>query len=144
MKIFYSVELEGNSFMDDTFCGTYEECIAYLTEHDYKPKDDGYTNRIVKFKLDDDCNDIHIMCEAECDETNLDEREAIEITENWSTDFAENLKELREHFGELTQKKLAELTRIPLRTIEDWSTGKRTPSAYMLELIACKLRYMGY
>lgn len=155
MKVFYSVELEANSFMDDTFCGTYEECIAYLMEHDYKPEDDGYTNRIVKFQLEEEDRsnfDVHVMTETECDEYcdkfgDLDEFEAGEIIEDWSTDFAENLNQLRDRFGgvtPLTQRKLAELTGIPLRTVEDWSTGKRTPPLYMLELIACKLRYMGY
>ena len=50
MRIFYSVELEANMWNDDTFCGTYEECVEYLKEHNYTQAE----ARIVKFEDDGD------------------------------------------------------------------------------------------
>lgn len=136
-KIFYSVELAPN-YEDDTICGTYEECIGYLMTNEYTPKN----ARIVKYRIDRGGKE-QILCECDIDLQEHDDPEVVEIIEDWYTSFAENLKQLRNRMG-ITQKRLSELTNIPLRTIEDWSTGKRTPSPYMIELIACKLRYMGY
>lgn len=34
-KVFYSVELEVNSYMDDIINGTLEECREWCKEHDY-------------------------------------------------------------------------------------------------------------
>lgn len=45
----------------------------------------------------------------------------------------------REHG--LTQKALAERFGIPLRTVEDWSTGKRTPPDYVVRMIQQLLEY---
>ncbi|MBQ8245817.1 MAG: helix-turn-helix domain-containing protein [Lachnospiraceae bacterium] len=39
----------------------------------------------------------------------------------------------REH--NLTQRALAERFGIPLRTVEDWSTGKRKPPSYVVQMI---------
>ena len=39
----------------------------------------------------------------------------------------------REH--ELTQKALAERFGIPLRTVEDWSAGRRKPPEYVVRMI---------
>ena len=39
----------------------------------------------------------------------------------------------------LTQKQMSDLFDIPLRTIENWETGKRTPPAYVEKLIVEKL-----
>ena len=39
----------------------------------------------------------------------------------------------------LTQRQMAELFEIPLRTIENWEGGKSTPPPYVEKLIAEKL-----
>jgi hypothetical protein len=35
MTTTWSVRLEANSFGDDTFNGTYDECLKYCSEYDY-------------------------------------------------------------------------------------------------------------
>ena len=50
-----------------------------------------------------------------------------------------NIKELRTA-AKMTQKAFAEYFGIPKRTIEDWETERRTPTAYVLELIEYKLK----
>lgn len=49
----WSVELEGNSWNDDTFNGTFEECTEYCKEYDYKV--DGEEARIAKILVEDSC-----------------------------------------------------------------------------------------
>lgn len=44
------------------------------------------------------------------------------------------LKEARVEYG-LTQKELSEITEIPLRTIENWESGKRNPSPWVEKLV---------
>lgn len=39
MKIFYSVQIEQNSYEDDLFNGTFEECVEYIEEHEYTVED---------------------------------------------------------------------------------------------------------
>lgn len=39
----------------------------------------------------------------------------------------------------MTQKEFSEYLAIPLRTIENWLTGKRVPPEYLIELIEYKL-----
>lgn len=39
MKIFYSVQIEQNSYEDDLFNGTFEECVEYIAEHEYTVED---------------------------------------------------------------------------------------------------------
>lgn len=39
----------------------------------------------------------------------------------------------------LTQKQMSDLFEIPLRTIENWEAGKRTPPSYVEKLIIEKL-----
>lgn len=48
------------------------------------------------------------------------------------------IKESRKAAG-LTQKQMSEAFDIPLRTIEDWEAGKRTPPSYVEKLIIEKL-----
>lgn len=48
MKIYFSVEIKENDYNDDTFCGTYTECVEYLRDHNYTQEE----ARIAKF-LDD-------------------------------------------------------------------------------------------
>ena len=49
------------------------------------------------------------------------------------------IKELRA-VSKMTQKTFAEYFNIPVRTIQDWEAGRRTPPVYMYELIEYKLR----
>lgn len=135
MKVFYSVELEGANFEDDTFCGTYQECIAYLIQNNYRPGND---TRIVKFEIDKGGAE-QILCAAKCDDIDLSDTEAVEIITDWSVEWSENIKKLRRTYG-LTQRELSEATNIPLRTIENWEAKKSEPAPYMLELVASKLR----
>jgi len=53
---------------------------------------------------------------------------------------AKIIKELREsvHMG---RKEFSEHTGIPVRTLEDWEAGRRTPPAYIPRLIAYQLKY---
>ncbi|MFA7055816.1 MAG: helix-turn-helix domain-containing protein [Acholeplasmataceae bacterium] len=44
------------------------------------------------------------------------------------------IKEARMEYG-LTQKDLSEITDIPLRTIENWESGKRTPSPWVEKMV---------
>lgn len=53
---------------------------------------------------------------------------------------AERIKELREQTG-LTQKAFSEHLGIPLRTIEDWEAGRRTPPDYIPRLIEYQLKF---
>lgn len=48
------------------------------------------------------------------------------------------LKEKRQEYM-ITQKQLSELTDIPLRTIENWESGKRKPSPWVEKLIQAYL-----
>ncbi len=45
-----------------------------------------------------------------------------------------DIKEIRQRSG-LTQKKFAETTGIPQRTIVDWETGRRKPTEYLVKLL---------
>lgn len=44
------------------------------------------------------------------------------------------IKEARIEYG-LTQKEFSEITEIPLRTIENWESGKRTPSPWVEKMV---------
>ncbi len=55
-------------------------------------------------------------------------------------DTAKVIKELRERTG-MTRKDFSEHTGIPVRTLEDWEAGRRTPPEYLPRLIAYQLRY---
>lgn len=45
-----------------------------------------------------------------------------------------SIRELCQQYG-LTQRALAERFGIPLRTVEDWSAGRRKPPAYVVQMI---------
>ena len=49
----WSVELEANSWCDDTFNGTYAKCVEWCKEHSYTI--DGQEARLAKIVLEDDC-----------------------------------------------------------------------------------------
>ena len=50
------------------------------------------------------------------------------------------IKEMRESTG-LSRKEFSEHTGIPVRTLEDWEAGRRTPPEYIPRLIAYQLKY---
>ncbi|MBQ6788298.1 MAG: helix-turn-helix domain-containing protein [Lachnospiraceae bacterium] len=53
---------------------------------------------------------------------------------------AKIIRELRESIG-LTRKEFSEHIGIPVRTLEDWEAGRRTPPEYIPKLIAYQLKY---
>ena len=53
---------------------------------------------------------------------------------------AEIIKDLRQNIG-LSRKEFSEYVGIPLRTLEDWEAGRRTPPEYIPILIAYRLKY---
>ena len=55
-------------------------------------------------------------------------------------DIAKSIKELRESTG-MSRKDFSEHTGNPVRTLEDWETGRRTPPEYIPRLIAYQLKY---
>ena len=55
-------------------------------------------------------------------------------------DTAKMIKELRESTG-MSRKDYSEHTGIPVRTLEDWEAGRRTPPEYIPRLIAYQLKY---
>ena len=57
-----------------------------------------------------------------------------------NVDIAKKIKELRESTG-MNRKKFSEHTLIPVRTIEDWEAGRRTPPEYIPRLIEYQLNY---
>ena len=52
----------------------------------------------------------------------------------------EKIRELRESVGE-NRRQFSDHIGIPIRTIEDWEAGRRTPPAYIPRLIAYQLEY---
>ena len=55
-------------------------------------------------------------------------------------DIAKSIKELRESTG-MSRKDFSEHAGIPVRTLEDWEAGRRTPPEYIPRLIAYQLKY---
>ena len=55
-------------------------------------------------------------------------------------DIAKSIKELRESTG-MSRKDFSEHTGIPVRTLEDWEAGRRTPPEYIPRLITYQLKY---
>lgn len=55
-------------------------------------------------------------------------------------DTQNKIKELRIQTG-LNRKEFSEYIGIPLRTVEDWEAGRRTPPAYIPRLILYQLKY---
>lgn len=49
----WSVELEANAWNDDTFNGTFDECLEYCREHEYTV--DGKEARLAEIEVDE-CN----------------------------------------------------------------------------------------
>lgn len=55
-------------------------------------------------------------------------------------EIAEKIRELRAQTG-MTRKAFAAHVGIPIRTVEDWEAGRRTPPEYIPRLIAFQLKY---
>ena len=55
-------------------------------------------------------------------------------------DTATTIKELRESTG-MSRKEFSEHTGIPVRTLEDWEAGRRTPPEYIPRLLAYQIRF---
>ena len=55
-------------------------------------------------------------------------------------DTAKVIKELRESVN-MNRKEFSEHTGIPVRTLEDWEAGRRTPPEYIPRLLAYQLKY---
>ena len=53
---------------------------------------------------------------------------------------SDEIKQLREKTG-MSKAKFAVHLGIPLRTIEDWEAGRRTPPEYIPRLISYQLKY---
>ena len=53
---------------------------------------------------------------------------------------AQKIKKLREETG-LNRKQFALYYEIPLRTVEDWEAGRRTPPEYVPRLMEYRLKY---
>ena len=53
---------------------------------------------------------------------------------------AKKIRELRDRIG-LTRKEFSEHIGIPVRTLEDWEAGRRTPPEYIPRLISYQLKY---
>lgn len=54
------------------------------------------------------------------------------------------IKEMREQLGNrkpLSKAAFARIYKIPLRTLEDWEAGKRTPPEYVLYLLERAVKY---
>ena len=55
-------------------------------------------------------------------------------------DIALKIKELRESIG-MNRRQFSEHTGIPIRTLEDWEAGRRTPPEYVPRLLVYMLKY---
>ena len=55
-------------------------------------------------------------------------------------EIAKKIRELRESTG-LNRKAFSTHTGIPVRTLEDWEAGRRTPPEYIPRLIEYQLKY---
>lgn len=53
-------------------------------------------------------------------------------------DTAKIIKELREQMG-MNRREFSEYTKIPVRTLEDWEAGRRTPPEYVPRLLTYQL-----
>lgn len=55
-------------------------------------------------------------------------------------DAAKIIKGLREQTG-MNRREFSEYTKIPVRTLEDWEAGKRTPPEYVPRLLNYQVLY---
>ena len=57
-------------------------------------------------------------------------------------DIAKSIRDLRESTG-MSRKEFSEHTGIPVRTLEDWEAGRRTPPEYIPRLLAYQIKFEG-
>lgn len=50
------------------------------------------------------------------------------------------IQQLREQTG-MNRKEFSEYTQIPVRTLEDWEAGRRTPPEYIPRLLAYQVKF---
>ena len=55
-------------------------------------------------------------------------------------DIAKSIRDLRESTG-MSRKEFSEHTGIPVRTLEDWEAGRRTPPEYIPRLLAYQIKF---
>ena len=55
-------------------------------------------------------------------------------------DAAKIIRELREQTG-MSRREFSEYTKIPVRTLEDWEAGRRTPPEYIPRLLSYQIKY---
>ena len=55
-------------------------------------------------------------------------------------DIHKMIKKLREDTG-MNRKEFSEYTKIPIRTLEDWEAGRRTPPEYLPRLLSYQIKY---
>ena len=55
-------------------------------------------------------------------------------------DTANKIRRLRDSIG-MNRKEFSEHTGIPIRTLEDWEAGRRTPPEYVPRLLEYMLKY---
>ena len=55
-------------------------------------------------------------------------------------DISEKIRMLREQTG-MNRKEFSMHVGIPIRTLEDWEAGRRTPPEYLPRLISYQLKY---
>jgi len=63
-----------------------------------------------------------------------------ESSDRFLVDIAKSIKGLRESTG-MSRKAFSEHTGIPVRTLEDWEAGRRTPPEYIPRLLAYQIKY---
>ena len=64
----------------------------------------------------------------------------LQCVEDENMDIAKRITELREEAGE-NRKEFSVHTGIPVRTLEDWEAGRRTPPEYIPRLIEYQMKY---
>ena len=60
--------------------------------------------------------------------------------EDYVMDTINRIRRLREQTG-MNRKEFSEYTQIPVRTLEDWEAGRRTPPEYIPRLLAYQIKF---
>lgn len=60
------------------------------------------------------------------------------LTDLWNLSRDLTFRTIRKYSG-LTQRDFSSAYSIPVRTVENWDTGKREPPPYVLELLLCDI-----
>ena len=91
------------------------------------------------------------QCEGVCSKAKLNPQNALRGHDLYDTikqtqceegamDTAKVIKELRESTN-MNRKEFSEHTGIPVRTLDDWEAGRRTPPEYIPRLLSYQLKY---